>query len=197
MLRRPLTIASAASLLVCAATVVLWVRSYRVLDHVYYTTPAGRSVGILLWRGFIQADLIDNSLGGRGWKVGSDRLTSRAASPDFVELNLSEEWYADFIRPHGRLGFMRGTDSSPLFGLDASGTSAGFPDWACRFVVFPYWWLVAATTLLPLLWIVRRTRRRVSAGTFACMRCGYDLRATPDRCPECGTVVTPQATLRR
>jgi hypothetical protein len=52
-------------------------------------------------------------------------------------------------------------------------------------------WLLAGLLALPPAWraayILRRKqylRRR------RCPRCGYDLRATPDRCPECGTVPT-------
>jgi hypothetical protein len=49
----------------------------------------------------------------------------------------------------------------------------------------PYWAVLAFTTP-GLTWIVVRSRRRDVPGL--CRVCGYDLRATPDRCPECGNV---------
>jgi hypothetical protein len=49
----------------------------------------------------------------------------------------------------------------------------------------PYWWAALATSLMPGLWVACRRRRRPGVGM--CRSCGYDLRATPGRCPECGT----------
>jgi len=62
--------------------------------------------------------------------------------------------------------------SSPLWGVAA-----------------PYWFLFVVAAILPAMWIARtrrarRNRLRVEQGL--CARCGYDLRASGNRCPECG-----------
>jgi hypothetical protein len=55
----------------------------------------------------------------------------------------------------------------------------------------PAWLVIAFLAVTPLVWLLARDRRsaraqhRTDAGR--CPACGYDLRATPDRCPECGT----------
>jgi hypothetical protein len=66
-------------------------------------------------------------------------------------------------------------------------------------VVVPHWLAAAIASVVPLgrLTRVLRSRyRRRSAGL--CPSCGYDLRATPDRCPECGAAAAgmPQAAGR-
>jgi hypothetical protein len=53
-------------------------------------------------------------------------------------------------------------------------------------IAVPYWSL-AAVSLGPLvIWPIRWACRLRRRGRDVCASCGYDLRATPGRCPECG-----------
>ena len=87
------------------------------------------------------------------------------------------------------------------FGTDADRSVAGFrlatgdlgrlvgrpmPFWSVR---VPYGALVPVSAALPVVRAVRSLRRRRRdrlALAGCCPACRYDLRATPDRCPECG-----------
>jgi hypothetical protein len=58
----------------------------------------------------------------------------------------------------------------------------------CRSVLIPFWFTFAVTAALPVGWLARVARRKFAFPPGHCRRCGYDLRASPERCPECGTV---------
>ena len=60
-----------------------------------------------------------------------------------------------------------------------------------RFIAlyFPHWLPLALFAAPPAFWLAAARRRRNRARLGHCPTCGYDLRATPERCPECGTAV--------
>ena len=67
----------------------------------------------------------------------------------------------------------------------------GRPIWI---VWVPHWTIVLATCF-PFIWgavtLARRARARQRQSAGLCPACGYDLRATPERCPECGQIPLP------
>jgi hypothetical protein len=88
------------------------------------------------------------------------------------------------------LGFYRRTTQIPYVPqMDAHGGLPAYIPSAImsrHAVAVPYWSLgtVATVLLLAAIWRWRRSARRHHQGL--CPACGYDLRASQDRCPECG-----------
>jgi len=112
-------------------------------------------------------------------------------------LNTDHSAVASFKRQFGNPVFHMNwyrfkTLSETVYAIDAMGeigmtgirTSYGIPYgyFLILFLVLP------ACRWLPSLF--RSVRRRWVIPMGICKNCGYDLRATPDRCPECGSAPT-------
>jgi len=52
----------------------------------------------------------------------------------------------------------------------------------------PHWLPTILLAGLPLVRLIRRLRHERAARLGLCPVCNYDLRATPERCPECGAI---------
>lgn len=82
-----------------------------------------------------------------------------------------------------------GFEYAPTVGTNAARNAIadGIRLWA----MMPYWAIQALLLIIPIIaWLKRRRRIRTNEfGKIPCDNCGYDLRATPERCPECGTEI--------
>jgi rubrerythrin len=47
--------------------------------------------------------------------------------------------------------------------------------------------------VFPARWLLLRRRDHRRRADARCIACGYDLRGSPNRCPECGAVPEPPA----
>jgi len=158
------------SLVLCLANTLLWARSYRRADYLRWEQlppPGEERLFIYLASG-----------SGGAW-VGIGFYSPRWKSP--VE---GERWYRATSQQMP-IRYAGGADPTSWgFGYESQRT----PDWRYVAIIFPIWLATALFAALPLgrlaLWI--RRLRRVREG--CCATCGYDLRATPERCPECGSV---------
>ena len=169
MRRRVFTILSALSLLLFVAVVVLWVRSYTFL-HSYN----GDRLICITYRGRLEILL------GQVDEVFSSSADARWSSHRIEHPGHGMNWWDIVWR---RAGERRWSFAGLRYAANDFTLNDG-RRWPIQLVTIPSWAVAVATALPPLAMLISRTQRAYRRGL--CPSCGYDLRATPDSCPECG-----------
>jgi hypothetical protein len=89
----------------------------------------------------------------------------------------------DVLSEPARWGASWGTLTAVTMQQDMQG---GAQITVTRYCLVSYPLALTATAILPLIAASNWLRRKLRGKAGHCTSCGYDLRATPDRCPECG-----------
>jgi hypothetical protein len=145
----------------CLATALLWIRSYSTRDELFWGN-LGRP--------------------GHYWslEIGSNWGTFHIIR---TGPGRSTGFYSDRFDPNPD------TTNDPHFALGIRVSKpVPRPGWELhRVITIPMWLPLTLFAIAPAAWTLSRLRRRHRNNTPRCPTCNYDLRATPDRCPECGT----------
>jgi hypothetical protein len=197
MLRRLLSLLTMISLLLCTAALVLWVRSYNKSDGDSLHHPRGET--------WMEALSIEGKVS--FLRVSGYRVTDNGPAAEYrLTVSQGDEVFQTGPRPSLLTAVLflmsQSTEHQLFFGTWQSGSMdrmrygqpppASLPSY--QLLELRWWFLAGVLALLPCvrlaLWGRRRLRARRLSRDNCCTACGYDLRATPERCPECGAMVT-------
>src|SRR5258708_2579923 len=180
-------LASIASVLLGAATMVCWARGFGHEDRARVFMPGKCSVTSR--QGGVQIKVVRRALAifdrfDVGWS--SDSTEPRG----FTWIDLRDVcddtcgWENSFV-------FRRSTAYLGTRKVDGAG------GYTAVFVMLPHWAFLGMAAVLPALVVGGRVKARHRRTNGACRRCGYDLRESPDGCPECGSgrVVIPHVLI--
>jgi hypothetical protein len=180
------------SLLLLFAVCLMWVRSHWVGDVVEWRRVTRDER--IVWSWYLVLSSGDGGLG-----LSRDAEDYEAAYATL--LDTGPRWSLDGWRrtspTYPQPAFHAGAGKpTPMFAFrwGAAGNRRGGA--VRRELIVPYWTpalLLALAPAVRLTRLLRDRRARHSAAFGRCHECGYDLRATPDRCPECG-VATPSVS---
>jgi hypothetical protein len=199
MIRRIFTLLCALSLVACLATAALWARSnnWRYDDaelqlalparwpaRVYSITVESARGRLRLTAMVYQDDPNDPDPGSRldkpRWRWF--RSSDAPDSPGVLEVDYDSS--SELGTPWARI---------LSAGYERAGMQYTYGGFKWRKAILPHKFVVAATAM-PGAWaavwgaigIAKCRTRRSRKREQLCEACGYDLRATPSRCPECG-----------
>ena len=170
-------LAAAVSLVLSLATAALWVRSYWIDEEVVFSA---KDVDALRTNEYS----IESANGQTVFDEKSQDYQRDSASAAYARRTLPSESEGWRYENH---------QNGPVWWGSISACLGFHMMWRERVGMYGRWSYVAIPDWLPLLLFVAlpsvrlwRCRRRRDL-LPRCRTCGYDLRATPRRCPECGT----------
>lgn len=159
-------------LLLTVAASALWVISYFAPGEAHYLWPQNASEG-----GFsVVTATTTTSFAYADGRIALGSLTLDRSSPTTLATKTAQfmlpERYATGTTFLNHVGFSYRSTEGYSWGL-----------------AFPFWMVHLLTLPLLAIWFkrnIRHQKRNARRGEGLCLACGYDLRGSEDRCPECG-----------
>jgi hypothetical protein len=186
------SVLAAVSLLLCAVTLAIWPWSYIQAPAVWLHTgvpsgPAGHAVtwGVAVVRGQVRVTReVDFEPPPRTrYRSGfldpppsfdGPRDLAHTPTPCSEGIHNLDDYFGFYLKYRA------------YSGVGTSGWLEVGP-----YLAWPSWLQAAVLAIAPILWLRRQQRLAARPRPGCCLNCGYDLRATPERCPECGRMVHP------